>query len=432
MNSLKTLLAFFLFVSTICCVLTKAEEQVKTSGPRVVTLKEAFNTVLQSDQSIQIAVQAIKQADLQTWSALTTYGPRLNGSLTFAHTGDTTRTTPASEGSAGFSLQQTMFDATVFPNYRFAKLGKMSSRLQHAFTIREVLFAVTQSYFNVLKNEDLLKLNQQTLELATSQLNLAQTRYEAGAVAHTDVLRARVDVQNAKQSVIETENTLAFTKSQLGNILGYPTTEEFTLVTPTNLTFDEEPLAAALQRAYTQREDYQVSSLDIDKEKERKQASLAGYAPRVVGSLQQNWSDFTHSKSDSGWDASVGLSLPIFEGGQREIDIKSANYSIATAELNHEKLRKSIQDEIEQAWYESRSLRESLKTLSVTVEAAEQTYRDVKAQYEAGAATSVDTLVALRDLNRARTDLNTVTYNYQIALYNLKRATADLKEDSVQ
>jgi hypothetical protein len=41
----------------------------------------------------------------------------------------------------------------------------------------------------------------------------------------------------------------------------------------------------------------------------------------------------------------------------------------------------------------------------------------------------VDELVALRDLNSSRTNFSTKTYDYQISLFNLKRATGDLNED---
>jgi len=76
------------------------------------------------------------------------------------------------------------------------------------------------------------------------------------------------------------------------------------------------------------------------------------------------------------------------------------------------------------AWVHANTGRRALEALRASVEASEQNYNDVKSQYEAGTAMSLDLQVALRELNNARTLLTNQLYDYQIALRDLQRAQA--------
>ncbi len=49
--------------------------------PRVITLEGAYDRVLQSDQSVQIAWLAARKADLEPRSALTRMEPQIIGTL---------------------------------------------------------------------------------------------------------------------------------------------------------------------------------------------------------------------------------------------------------------------------------------------------------------------------------------------------------------
>ena len=119
-------------------------------------------------------------------------------------------------------------------------------------------------------------------------------------------------------------------------------------------------------------------------------------------------------------------------GGQKTLELKTADYQIGQARLNYEKLAKAVEQEVTDAWLAGQTFREKLKALRSEVAAAEQNYKDLQNQYEAGTATSLDTLVALRDLDAARTELVVQTYDYQVALRNLQRAMGVFQEERVR
>src|SRR5207302_8464209 len=110
---------------------------------------------------------------------------------------------------SGLAFQQPIIDFTVFPAYKLGRLSAQSARLEHQFTIRETLFGVARAYYEVLKQQRLVAVNRETLELGTRQLDLSQKRADVGEVTRADVLRARVTVETARRTLVESENTLA-------------------------------------------------------------------------------------------------------------------------------------------------------------------------------------------------------------------------------
>jgi len=404
----------------------------------VITLEDAYDRTLSSDQSIQIAWVEIRKASLEPWSALTRIGPHISANLGYDSSGATARqaglvplsttrssTTRSDIRSFGFSYSQTLFDLSVFPAWRLGKLTEKSSKLQYTFTVRETLFGVAKAYYDVLKQQSIAAVNKQTLDLAQVQLDQAQKRFDVGGAARTDVLRARATVEDARRALIESQSALTLARNVLVNILNLGKDTHFELREPSAASLDPESFDAALAQAYARREDYQVSILAIKQDIERHNEVRAQYAPKLVADVSQDWSGYNGLGKDiSSWQASLALQIPIFTGGQREIDLQTTKYQIEQTKLNQEKVAKSIQEEVKNAWQATRTLEETIKALRAEVDAADQNYKDLDAQYRVGAATSLDVQTALRDLNNARTTLVGQIYDDQVALRDLQRSEA--------
>ena len=335
---------------------------------------------------------------------------------------------------AGFTLSQPLLDPAVFPAYRLGKLSAKAARLQERFTIRQTLFGVAQAYYNVLRQQSVVGINQQTVDLANTQLGLAQARFSAGAVARIDVLRATATLEAARNNLILSQGQLESNRDTLSNILNLGGATNFVLAEPANAPEEQAAFEQILKRAYDGREDYQVSAIAIDQDIARRGEVVAQYGPRVVAQASTLWtagsgggSSRTHLN-----DAFVSVQMPFLTGGQREIDLRAANHQISQTRLNFEKTTKSVESEVKNAWLRVGTGRESIKALSAEVEAATQNYSDLQAQYEAGTATSLDVQSALRDLNNSRTLLTSQRYDYQIALRDLQRAEAVFEQSRVE
>lgn len=437
-------------------------KQRETVTGGTLTLEQAYDRALATDQSIHIAYWEVRKANLLPWSALARIGPQITAGASYqrhdnatrsvtVHDGTTTTvagittTTPttfvdetvharggAAEGNVTYI--QPLIDFTVFPAYRLGTLSKVSTRLEHQFTIRETLFGLVSAFYEVLKQQRLVEVDRETLRLTNQQLDLAQKRANVGEVTRADVLRATVTVEQARQALVQDEGVLEIDRNTLANILNFAPDTRFTVIEPADYPGTLPSFAELLSKAYAHREDLKVADIAVDQDIARRNTIIGEYGPRVVaqfdGSVGHNSGFATNSSHD--WDALVSVQVPIFTGGQREVDLLTANRTIEQTKLNRDKTAKTVESDVKTAWVAVRTLQQTLKALHAQVVAAEQGYHDLEIQYRAGTATSVDVLTALNDLNNARKDLAVQTYGYQVALRNLEQVTGVFQEARVQ
>lgn len=427
-----------LFLLLLCTSASYAAE------PRVISLEEAYERVASSDQSVQIAWLAARKADLEPRSALTRMGPQLTGTLT----GDrqhrsVSSGTPASTlnsrtgtGQAGITLEQPLLDMTVFPAYRRGKLVSKATQLQYQALVRQVLFSVTTAYYGVLQQEQIVEVDKQAVELAQENVNVAEKRAKAGEVTRTDTLRATASLQENKRTLIESSSTLDLKRNVLANLLNLDPTQPIAVKEPAKADENAPSYENLLAKAYSRREDLKAEELAIQQDVERRNEIRAQYAPKVSAQLSATTNSISNNVSNdsdtNAWQAGISLSMPFMTGGQREIDLKTSAMQIEQTRLNYDKLRKSIQEEVKTAWVDVRTLKETIIALKAEVEAAERGYEDLKSQYQAGTAKSIDVLDALKNLNAARKDLAVQSYGYQVALRKLEQVSGVFQEQHVK
>jgi outer membrane protein TolC len=415
---------------------TPAPTPAVQSG-RLITLEDAYDIALATDQSIQIAYWEIRKANLLPWSALTRLGPNLNAGSSYAYS----RTHApgvvfgANEtGALNVNYSQTFVDFSVFPAFRFGKLSEIATRLQHQFTIRETLFGVASAYYAVIEEQGIVDVDQKTIDLAAQQMDIAQKRLDVGEVTPTDVLNARVTLESAKVALIQARSTLLLDRDTLGNILNLGGDSGFRVALPPDYPTTIPPFDKLLAIAYRNREDLAVGNIAIGQDVAKKGEVIAEYAPTIVGNAGDS---YTNSKGFYGpqsqvWDANIGVSMPIFTGGQREIDLKTAGEQVEEDKLNRDKIAKTVEADVRSAWLNARSIRESLESLRVQVDAARKSYADLEVEYKAETATSVDVLVGLVNLNTSENSLNQEVFAFQVALRNLEQAAGVFQQQRVQ
>jgi outer membrane protein len=412
----------------------------------LITLEQAYDRALKTDQSIRIAYFEVRKANLLPWSALTRITPRLTAGTAYQKSrvnrenfsnplvGNQTLTSRAGVGNLDITFTQTLIDFSVFPAYRLGKLSARSARLAQQFTVRETLFGVTGAYYEVLKQQRLVEVNAVTLELSNEQLDLAEKRLAVGEVTRADVLRARVAVETARRTWIESRNGLELDRNTLRNILNFDPKAPLELVEPPAYPRQLLPFETLLSRAYAAREDLQVKQLAVKQDIERKNVVIGEYAPRVTAQASGGYNNTTGSSrsKQNSWSAGIGVDFPFFTGGQREIDLATAKYQIEETKLDLERTQKSVEADVREAWLVVRTLEATLVALKVQVASAEQAYKDLQNQYAAGATTSVDVLSALNELDLARKELLVQTYQYEVALRKLEEVTGVFQERRVR
>lgn len=415
-----------------------ADASAGRTPPARLTLERAYDRALATDQSIALALQSVVQADLQPARALTRLTSRINGTASADHNGngeDRFDFDRATGGRTRISLSKPLIDPTVGPAYRAGLLSAQESRSDYRATIRNTALAVASAYYDVLRQQALVTIGREILRLAEEQKKLAEGRLAVGEVIRTDVLRADVAVQRARRTLVESENSLKLGRTILANALNYDPGATFELVEPDGYAVPAASLPDLRERARHQRDDLQRLLTAVLRRTENRSETRASYLPSVEASVSAGRNiNNTSSGTDGRTDYSAGFSvnIPLFTGGEKQIELKQDEAEIAKARLDYENAVRLSDEEVTRAWLQIRTLEQALVSLNSEVKSAEENYTLLQQQYRLGESNSLDLLQALTDLDTSRTDLAVNRYQYQKATRELALRTADFERVRVE
>ena len=176
--------------------------------------------------------------------------------------------------------------------------------------------------------------------------------------------------------------------------------------------------------------DLRAQNLAVRVARERKNLVLTRYFPQVDAQFSYPRLDpETFADRDEFWTLFVNLRWPLFDGGNRELDLLEANETLSQTELRVTELEKEIRVEVREALLSVETLHATLETLHKEVALARENYEMTSKQYRVGLSTSLDVNTALNTLNQVRTQLIDQTYTYQVALLNLDNAVGVFAQD---
>ena len=199
---------------------------------------------------------------------------------------------------------------------------------------------------------------------------------------------------------------------------------------PTPAQAVESAYTSLLDQAYAHRQDLRAQNLAVRVASERKNMVLTRYFPQVNAQFSYPRLDpETFANRDEFWTLFVNLRWPLFDGGNRELDLLEANETLSQTKLRVTELEKQIRVEVREALLSVETLHATLETLHKEVALARENYEMTSKQYRVGLSTSLDVNTALNALNQVRTQLIDQTYTHQIALLNLDNAIGVFAQD---
>ena len=282
--------------------------------------------------------------------------------------------------------------------------------------------AAKQAYFAVLRAQELIRLNEQQIDQAQEQLAAAERRLEVGRATRSDVLRARLQMSNARQALLQSMTQRRDAMYTLGRTVG--TIGPVTAVDPPVL--DPEPLAMgvdAMRELVLEEAPIMVSALaNVGVAEAGLSQARAQYYPSIGASGGYNWSnnDFGIETGLTSWSTRISISYPLFNGLQREAGVDRANAQVTLAEARAEDAARTVIAELESLVAALQLAEERLAILNESVEVAREDYRVQQERYELGSATILELVSSQIALTQAQYDLINARYDYQIAKAELE------------
>ncbi|TLD72465.1 hypothetical protein FEM03_03680 [Phragmitibacter flavus] len=423
-----------LLALTILLTSTAALAQPRPSSARLITLEDAYDLALASDQSIAIAQLGIQQAQLDPARAWVKLTPTISADAGISARDSRNAAGRRSTNSGGITLSQPIFDPTFFPALRRGKLAVAAAGADYQRQIRETLFGVAQAYYDVLTQQEIVEVDKESLRLAAEQQDIAQARLDAGDTTRSDPLRAQVTTETARRTLIEDTSTLESLRNILANILNLDNDLNFRVALPPGHKTTIPRFDYLLRDALTQREDIRSQDLLIRQNDERIKEVRSSYLPSISANVDASTSDQSggNPRFENDVQGSLSLRVPLYSAGQKAIDVRAATLDAQQSRLQQQQLIKQVEQEVKDAWLDARRLSETLNILRVQVQAAEVSYAELQERYKSGDAANLDVLTALNELITSRRDLTVETYRLQLSLRNLERVSSTFQTDRVR
>jgi outer membrane protein TolC len=137
---------------------------------------------------------------------------------------------------------------------------------------------------------------------------------------------------------------------------------------------------------------------------------------------------FTDEDFSKGFTSAVSLQIPLFNGFKNLKQYQKSQLDYRIMQDTEKQVRDGILAEVEVAHNKFREAKEKYLAAAESVGLAEESLRLATLMYEEGASTQLDVLNAQLALNRARVNYASSVYEHQMARYQLRKVTGNLKE----
>lgn len=434
-----------LLAATVASLLmTSAALCQEDAQPLELTLDDAIEIALEQNYDLKTARAVMEEAEaaIGEAEAAKRFQIDLEGNYTRMGPSSTTQLpgaggqtqevqiSPDEAHSYGVSVYKSLYSSgRNEARIRLAELQLDAAEYDQMVARRQVLLAVRQTFYAVLRARGFVDVNQQSVDAARQHWQNATARYEAGTVPRLDVIRAEVDIANAEQNLIAARTQVDNARTSLKKILAIDVARPIKLLAEPEVEPIEVDAQRAVELALENRDEIRKARtrLDLAKTSEELAESQRGIDVGLAGSYKRQ-SSSGFGGTDHSWNVSVVLTKPLSDGGLSVSRERQARKQQEAARYAMDQLRDQIASEVWQAYLDLQEAKSRLDSTAKTIEAATEALRLSEIRYEAGIATPVEVTDARVALTAARTNHVQAIFGYRTAEAQLVSAIDATRE----
>lgn len=429
----KTLLLFIMF-----SVLLLAQ----TKQTSVLNLEQAISLALEKNADLKIASMEVNKSEEKLREARSGLFPKLDVNGQYQRyidkpviflppgspLGQTLTIGSDNSYSAAASLSVPLFAWSLYQGIGLASDALTISQENYRSVKNKVVGDVKKAFLAVLLTRETKDVMQQSLKNAEDNFENIKRLNSAGTLSDYDVLRAEVQVENLKPTVLQMENNYVLSLEALKVTIGLDANQDIDVIGEMNF---EEPYQIPTQQDVIDeliKNNPQLAILENQVKLNDRNISLenSAYLPTLAGfgsyQYQAQANDFKFS--DYNWVKTfvlgVQLQIPIFNGFKTQARVSQAEIG----------LNQSVE--------QKRNFTEVLKTQALSIlyrieqavkriEGQNKTVSQAAEGYEIAKRRLANSVAIQLEVNDAELALRQAKLNRLQAIYDLKVAEADLE-----
>jgi outer membrane protein len=416
--------------SIIMLILFVASVRVAAAETAVISLQDAYEAALKTYEGVKISEEGLVQADSrvdQAWSyiypRLTAFGSYTRFNETLPPNGGTFLFQPLGQTQASLVLTQPLYTGgRTLAALRAAKTMRDSSRSDYTTVRQNTLMSVSEAYYAVIRAGKIVDVSRDSLERMERHKKVtereAATRKTKANVSA--LLRANTLVNQARINLLTAEDRQKIARQNLNMLTKLPA--ESSLVDPPAVTAPEGTLAALQESALRNRDDLTSSKLNTQVAKEFVTITAGGHYPQVYAEAGMRYQDSSPTTivDATTYYGGVRIQIPIFEGGLMKAEVSEARSKQRQAELSSVLLKRTIENEVQDAYINCQTVNAILETAKVQNGYARTNFDTVESLFSEGLLPSLSLIDAQQALSLSDLELVTATYEQQLAILRLQ------------
>ena len=420
-----------------------AEDGVR--APLELSLKRAVEIALspEGNTNIQLSSEALKQAKERVLEARAALLPDIESSVS-----DQSRTENlAALGLAGaFSIPipgfhipqfvgpfqtfdarltgtQSIFDFSSIRKFQASKTGVSAARQDSENAGEQVAAQVARAYLAALKADVDVETAKANVTLSEAVLTQADNQKKAGTGTGIEITRAKVQLANDRQHLLEAQNARRATQLRLLRAIGLRLDADLQLTDRmAYVPIDAVTAAEAKAQALAERPDYKaqqeresMARLTANATKVERYPSLAAFGD--YGSIGTGITSALPTRTYG-----VSLKVPLFDGGRRDARRAESESQYRAEKVRSNDLKEQIELDVRLALDSLQSAEDEVKVAREGLELAENELAQARRRYDAGVTNSIEVTDAQTRLERARDNQTAAIYSHNVARIDLAQA----------
>jgi outer membrane protein TolC len=331
------------------------------------------------------------------------------------------------------NVTQSVVDLTAWNNFRASGEAVHAAQLSARDARDAVVLAVCGAYLQIIATKQRVATAHAQLDTATALFQQTQQKRQVGLSPQIDVDRSEVEELTQQQRVISLETELAKQKIALARITGLPPNDAYDLT-------DEIPFAAAptltlddaIHQALDRRSDIKAAEAQV---RAAQHAITAAHDERLPSlSINGNYGAIgtNPAQASATFSAAATLSIPIWQGGRTEGDIKTAHAALAQRQSELEDLKGQVESDVRNAFLDLQAATSQVKLAQRNLQVNKETLDLTRQRFDAGVTDNVEVVQAQESLTSAELDNINSVFAHNVAKLSLARAIASAADNLQQ
>lgn len=423
-------LAASLFVLVFYC---SAQAQ---SPPLTITLQDALQRARNYSPQFQSAVTAAAIAHEDRVQARAAFLPSVNYAAQYLYTegnGTPTGVFIANNAVHEYLSQGNVHEALdlgpgQIATYRRTQANIALTRAQREIAARGLTVTVVQNYYGLVVTQRKYAAAQRSEQEAKNFVKLSQQLEQGGEVAHSDVIKAQLQLND--RAVALQEAALAMDNARLSlAVLLFPNFDQnFTVVDDLNPPPALPDLSEVQKLAAQNNPNLHAAMATLKIAQNDVTEAWSGHLPTLTmdywyGIDADHFATYNGNIRNLGYSAAATLNIPVWNWGSVQSKVHQAQYQRKLAQVQLNAAGRQAVADLQSFYADSKAAYAELSTLSDSVSLASDSLRLTTLRYRSGEATALEVVDAQNTLVLAQNAFADAQARYRVSLANLQTLT---------